>query len=504
MFGLAVLSALFVLWTLSLATANHLVRHHEVVGQITAKTATTVTITTAGGKAVTVTVNSNTHISVDGTPGKSITDLTTLMRAEAVYLDDLTAVRIRASDIFEVHGTIAKITPASGATPAIVAITTVAGNTVNVQAPSTTAISVDHVPGKTVADLKAGMPAEAVYKATSATVNTGISIEAFSKAFVRGTITKITGTTGVAITTASGTVVNLTVATTTTIFLDGAPSHIGNLTPGMRAEAVYLVSALNTGTAITIEASDRGSVTGEITKVTSTATTNTLVITPNTGPAVTLTVPSTATITLDGKAAAFADLKVGQHVEAAYTINALNAGVATRVHAFDHVTVKGTITKATSTATTNTLVIKPSNGGPSVTLTVPTGTPITLDGKKATFADLVAGMPVTASYTTTGLDTGTATRVAASDRVTVTGTIKTLTPASAGKPATAVITLASGATVTVTFNAATRISVNGVPHKTFADLKTGMAAEVTYQVTATANVALNFEAGTDNDHDDDH
>jgi hypothetical protein len=143
-------------------------------------TPATVTITPTGGTAVTLTVTATTKISVDEVGGKAVTDLLVGMQAEAKY--QVTAIAnnalsIAANDRVRVTGIITKVVPAAGTIPATVTITPTAGTAVTLTVTATIRISVNGVSGKTVTDLKVGLPAEATYQVT-ATANNALRIEA--------------------------------------------------------------------------------------------------------------------------------------------------------------------------------------------------------------------------------------------------------------------------------------------------------------------------------------
>jgi hypothetical protein len=222
-----------------------------VVKLATSTTPATVTITPTGGNAATLTVTANTKISVDGVGGKAVTDLLVGMPAEARYQVTATAnnaLRIEASDMVRVTGTITVVKLATSTTPATVTITLTGGNTVTLTVTANTKISVNGVGGKAVTDLFVGMPAEATYQVTATAYN-ALRIEASDMARVTGTITAVTpaGKTTpalVTITPTGGNTATLTVTANTKISVNGVGGKaVTDLLVGMPAEATYQVTA---------------------------------------------------------------------------------------------------------------------------------------------------------------------------------------------------------------------------------------------------------------------
>jgi hypothetical protein len=395
------------------------------VTQPTGTTPGSIVITTATGTAVTLSVPNTTRISVDGVGGKTIANLTTVMRAEAIYqatgTNAGTALVIEASDIFHVKGMITKVTQPSGTTPGSIVITPTTGPAVTLTVTATTKISLDGVAGKTIANLTVGMTASAVYQATGTNAGTALHIAANDIFRVTGTITKVTPASGttpgsIVITPTTGPAVTLTVTATTAISVDGVKNKtLADLAVGMQATSVYTVTGLNTGTATSIAAKSMLKVTGTITKVTqaSGTTPGSIVITPTTGPAVTLTVPANTPISVDDvKGKTLADLTTLMRATATYTVTGLNTGTATKIDATDIFTIKGTITKVTqpSGTTPGSIVITPTTGA-AVTLTVNANTVIRIGDHKKTIADLKVGQKAEATYKATATNAGIALRI---------------------------------------------------------------------------------------------
>jgi hypothetical protein len=466
----------------------------EVDGTITAVlngggTGGGVTITTARGAAVTVTVDANTAIKVDGANRQTIANLATGMRAEVHYKavgGANPAVRIEAkTPIYPVAGTISSVVPAMGMTPGNVTITPLRGKPVTLTVDANTTISVDRNSGQTIGSLVAGMKVAAVYK-VAGTSNVAIRIEAISIAFVEGTITAVNAMANtVDVTKADKTTVILTVDTRTAITVDRAKGQtIANLAPNMQVDAVYRLTSTG-NIALKIEATDTAFVKGIISAVSTTA--STVDITRSDKTTVTVTVNASTAISVDGVASKMiGDLLVGMKAQAAYKLSGTPSNLALRIDAGDTLYVKGTITTVTSP---NGLTITRFDGT-TVTVTTDANTAITINRVAGQMFDsLVAGMRVEVKYQVTA--TGNlALKIEATDLVCIEGTISAVN-AMAG---TVDVTKADKTTVTVTVNASTVITLEDAGRKTIADLLVGMKADVAYRATSTGNVALRIEA----------
>jgi hypothetical protein len=317
-----------------------------VEGTITAVPGPTVTITRGNGTSVVLTVTTTTVIRLDGA-ASTVGSLLMGMRAEAVYQVTSAgnnAIRIAASDILRVQGTITAV--AATATPPTVTITRANGTSVTLTVVTATVIRLDGA-ASVVGNLLMGMRAEAVYQLSTA--NNAIRIEASDKFRVEGTITAVAATATpptVTITRANGTSVTLTVVTgtpfTTVIRLDGAASVVGNLLMGMQAEATYQLSTANN--AIRIAANDILRVSGSITAPVPTAPVTfpvNVTITPaNSTTGVVLIVQSTTTIRINGRKSTVDKLVAGMRAEAVYQVtstgnNAISI-TAGREHEHEH------------------------------------------------------------------------------------------------------------------------------------------------------------------------
>src|SRR5262249_40392348 len=150
------------------------------ITQASGNTPGSIVIKPTTGSAVTLTVNANTPISVDGVSGKTLADLTTLMRATASYtatgVNTATATQISATDPFRIKGAITKVTQASGNTPGSIVITPTTGSAVTLTVNDKTSIRIDDQK-KTLADLTVGQKAEATYQATGTNAGTALRVE---------------------------------------------------------------------------------------------------------------------------------------------------------------------------------------------------------------------------------------------------------------------------------------------------------------------------------------
>jgi hypothetical protein len=338
------------------------------------------------------------------------------MRAEVLYTSSAgvnTAVKIEASDIFFVIGTITTVPTSAGGTAGTITITPFYGTPVTLAVAATTAITVDRVGGQTIDNLAVGQKVEASYK-TSGGVNTAVKIEAFNPIFrVAGTITTVPTSTGgtpgnITITTSAGQAVIIAVVTATTITVDRvAGQTIANLAVGMRAEATYKVLA-GVNTAIRIEASDIFFVRGTLSTVTSTGGgAGSIVVTQANGNTVTVNVDATASITVDRVAGQTIDnLLTGMRAEVLYKVTA-TGNLALKIEASDLFHVRGTITTVTPSAAgdgTGSIIVTLADGT-TVTINIDTTTAITVDRVAGqTIANLVANQRAEVRYklTSTG------------------------------------------------------------------------------------------------------
>ena len=242
-----------------------------------------------------------------------------------------------------------------------------------------TAISLDGVTGKGLANLAVGMQAGVVYQ-TSGGVNTALQVNATDRFHVSGTITALASDGSTLTITpsepASSPAVTLNITSSTAVSLDGVTgTAVSNLVVGMRARAGYqLTSSGNNATHI--EASDRFRVSGTITALASDG--SRLAITPDStgSTAVKMAVTTSTSIRLDDvKGKTVANLLVGMRARATYQLTS-SGNNATHIEASDRLHVDGTIaalTLTTGSTTAGTVTVAPATGS-AVTLNVNLGT----------------------------------------------------------------------------------------------------------------------------------
>src|SRR5262249_809442 len=129
---------------------------------------------------------------VDKGGGKVVNSLSTLMRAEVTYNpNNNNAVRIDASDTYQVQGIITAITPGKIPATGTVVISGSAGQSISLNvAGGKTNIPVGNVP-KFVGDLSVGMKAEAVYQLTGPGTGNGLKIDVSATSIIIGTLIAI-------------------------------------------------------------------------------------------------------------------------------------------------------------------------------------------------------------------------------------------------------------------------------------------------------------------------
>ena len=157
--------------------------------------------------------------------------------------------------------------------------------------------------------------------------------------------------------------------------------------------------------------------------------------------------------------------------------------------------VEGTITAVDTTG--NTLTIAPSNGTPSVTLTVTTSSIIELDDNPAALADLQVNMHADAEYDPTTMAAFSIEAESASEQVEVTGTVAGIDLTGS----TITITPTVGSSITLSVTAATEIQVND-ESATLADVQVGMPVQAQYD--AATLVAQQIDAGSGGSNDGNH
>ncbi|MCI0490381.1 MAG: hypothetical protein L0229_27625 [Blastocatellia bacterium] len=280
---------------------------------------------------------------------------------------------------------------------------------------------------------------------------------------------------------------SLTLATDdqTEITLNGQPAVLADLQEGFKVTSVY-----DTETLVASKLEARGApnrnlarVEGIIAEVDADA--GKLTIEPfHGGPRVTVIVTNSTEITLDGRPARLHDLVPGYSAAASYNENTFEA---VRVFAESLAEIRGVVRDVN--AVLGTLTIASSNDR-VVTLNVPPGTPITLNGLPARLEDLARGYLVKASY---NADTLVAERVAAESIVEVTGHIREV-DTQAG--AVTIAPLVGDEAVELFVVQTTVITVNGEPAR-LEDLQVGMAARALYDIASLE--AIRIEARREGD-----
>ncbi len=187
---------------------------------------------------------------------------------------------------------------------------------------------------------------------------------------------------------------------------------------------------------------------------------------------VTLHVSADTSIMLDGEPARLDDLKRGFSAGASYNPDNLEAA---RITAEGFAEVRGVVRDVGVVA--HTLTVKPSTGGPAITLNIGPNTPISLNGRPATLEDLRRGYHVIAAYVESTFE---AVRVAAESLGEVAGQIREVDVSAA----TVVIEpLIDGPAVELHVNHSTVITIGGEPAPLDL-LRPGMAARGVFNIVS--------------------
>jgi len=265
----------------------------------------------------------------------------------------------------------------------------------------------------------------------------------------------------------------------TVILRNGEPARLIDLQPGDRAVVEYDTESL---VAAHIDA--RGDAAPELARVEGTISAvdtaaHTLSILPlRSTQVVTLNITPNTAITLDDRPARLDDLARGFTAAASYNPTTLDAA---RVNAESLREVRGTVRDVG--VVQQTLTIAPASGEPAITLTVSPGTPISLNDRPATLADLRRGYLVVASFVAT---THAAVRIAATSIAEVAGHIRLVDLSTA----TVVITpLVDGAPVELQVIHSTVITIGGDP-ASIDQLRAGMAVHAVYHITTFEALAI--------------
>jgi hypothetical protein len=241
--------------------------HHrlaEVEGQVTAVTATSLTVAPEAGSPVTLGTASSTVVILDGAPS-ALSAVAVGDKARALYdSTTLVAIAIEAEsphhELAEVEGQVTAVTATS------LTIAPEEGSPVTLGATSSTVVILDGAPAALSA-IAVGDKARALYDSSTLIA---VAIQAQSPdhhlAAVEGQVTAIGGSSititpehshGAAATqdpSHGGAAVTIGTSSATQIFLDGAVSSLGSIAVGDRARALYDSSSL---IAIVIQAESR-------------------------------------------------------------------------------------------------------------------------------------------------------------------------------------------------------------------------------------------------------
>lgn len=290
-----------------------------VQGQVTAITASSITIAPAHGSAVTVTAGASTQVTLDGT-ASTLADILIGDSARAVY-DSATKVAtvVAAQSPHDRLATVQGQVTAVGA--ASISIEPASGSPVVLAVTSSTIILLDGVPAKLTA-VAVGDMAGALYDAVKLTA---LAIDAQSPrhtlALVSGQVT-VASAASITITPAQGAPVALTAGPSTQVFVDGAPATFAAIAVGDSAHALYDTS---TGIALAVEAESPhhalALVDGQVTAVGASSIT----IAPRQGSPVTLAVNAATQIQLNGRSSKLTAIATGDIAQALYDSGTLVA-----------------------------------------------------------------------------------------------------------------------------------------------------------------------------------
>ncbi|MBI5951397.1 MAG: hypothetical protein HY865_07050 [Chloroflexi bacterium] len=360
---------------------------NEVKGIIAAvdATASTVTITPqGGGMDVVLTVDAITLIKRNDKPA-TLADLQMGDKVEAKYnAVTLVASKIEAElDLSELEGVISALDSTAGT----VTVTRQDSTTVTVTVNPTTLIK-RNKKAATLADLQLGDKVEVKYNAMTLIAS---KIEAkLNLSELKGIITALDSAAGtVTVTRQDNTTVTVTVDASTLIKRNKKAATLADLQLGDKVEVKYNAVTL---LASKIEAKlNLSELKGIITALDSAA--STVTVTRKDGTTVTVTVDVNTLIKRNGKLATFADLQLGDKVEAKYNAVTL---VASKIEAKLNLSeLKGVISALDSAASIVTVTRK---DGTTVTVTVDASALIKRNGKPATLADLQLGDKAEVKY----------------------------------------------------------------------------------------------------------
>jgi ribosome maturation factor RimP len=203
-----------------------------------------------------------------------------------------------------------------------------------------------------------------------------------------GTVTAVDTTAStVTLTTEDGQTKTFTIPTTATIEVNGTTATLSAVQVGMHAE-VTLDSMGNVTSLEAKTASEEStSAEGTVTAVDTTAMTVTL--TTEDGPSKTFTIPTTATIEVNGMSSTLSAVQVGMHAEVTLDSMGNVVKLVAKSASEETTSAEGTVTAVDTTASTVTLT---TEDGPSKTFTIPTTATIEVNGMSATLSAVQVGM----------------------------------------------------------------------------------------------------------------
>jgi preprotein translocase subunit YajC len=371
------------------ASGSHPVR---IAGMVSAvdTAAATVTITPHRGRAVTLTTNAQTRLSLDGKPAR-LADIPVGGAARAVY-DSATKLARQ----IEVHAAPSVSAVAGKVTAVTASSLTIApeeGTPVTLGTDAATKIVVDGAAAKLSA-IAVGDQARALYDSTTL-VAAAIEAESPHHELVEitGQVTAVTAS-SLTIAPEEGSPVTLGTKASTVVILDGRPSTLSAIAVGDQARALYDSTTL---VAAAIEAEsphhELAEIEGQVTAVTASS----LTITPEEGAPVTLGMDASTVVILDGAPSTLPAIAVGDQARALYDTTTLIA-IAIQAQSPHHelAEVGGQVTAVGGSSITITPEEPP--GAAAVTLGTGSGTLIFLDGSVSSLSAIAVGDRAHALY----------------------------------------------------------------------------------------------------------
>jgi hypothetical protein len=309
-----------------------------------------------------------------------------------------------------------------------------------------------------------------------AAAGTGAAAAAQAPAVIQGTVTA-SGADSITIQPQHGSPLTLGVDGATQVTLDGAAAKLSAVAAGDLVRATYDRASL---AAVTIRAQSEhqtlAQVQGQVTAVAGTSIT----IETAHGAPVILGADSSTRVVLNGRAATFASLAVGDQALAVYDAATL---VATVIQAQSPRHPIAAVAGPVTAVTAATITIAPSHGSP-VTLTVSAATQVFLDGALSALAAIAAGDQAQAVYDATTL-TAAVIQAQAPRRQTaaIAGEVTAVTAA------TITIAPSHGSAVTLTVGTATKVFLAGAS-ASLAAIAVGDEAQAVYGAATLVAVVI--------------